>query len=225
MLVPFTRTIILYSLIIIAVRFMGKRQIGEMQPTELVVTILISAVASVPMQDINIPLTHGVVPILTLIAAEVIISTLSLKSTRFRHTLTGLPVPIIRDGTLDQPALKKLRLSIDDVFEDLRLNSVFDMRQVKYAQVETNGRMSLLVDTASSPVTPKMLSLTPDGAEPFHVIISDGYVSKSNLRQIGKDEAWMSKIIKAHGAVNASDVFVLCGDKSGNIIFCKKEKP
>ena len=152
MLIPFARTLILYLAIILALRLMGKRQVGEMQPSELVVTILVSAVASVPMQDIDIPLSHGLVPVLTLIAAEVLISALTLKNSRLRQLLAGKPVPVICGGKLEQSALKKLRLSTDDLLEDLRLNGIFDLRQVQFAQLETNGQLSVLLRSGDAPL-------------------------------------------------------------------------
>ena len=122
MLVPFFRTILLYLFIIVAFRLMGKRQVAEMQATEFVITILISAVASVPMQDLNIPLLHGIVPIVTLICAEIFLSVLSMHSIKLRKLLSGTPVPIICNGVIDQTALRKVRMTLDDVFETLRLS-------------------------------------------------------------------------------------------------------
>ena len=167
MLVPFIRTLILYCLIIVAVRLMGKRQIGEMQPTELVITILISAVVSVPMQDIDIPLAHGIVPVMTLISAEVLISSASLRSEKFRRLLSGKPVPVIVNGHIEQAAMQKLRISLDDLCEDLRLAGIFDLRQVAFAQMETNGRLSILQNTADQPLTPKQVGIKTDAAQPF----------------------------------------------------------
>ncbi len=223
MLVPFFRTLILYIFIIIAIRLMGKRQVGEMQPAELVITILVSAVASVPMQDIDIPLAHGIIPILTLIGAEVIISAISLKSLPFRRLLSGKPVIIIENGALNQKALKKLRLSIDDVLEDLRLKDVFDLRDVRMAQVETNGQISILLNASAQPVTAKMMSLTPGAQEPFHLVVSDGHFLPENLAAIGRSRKWLDSVMAANGARQFSDVFFLCADKNGSTIFAGKE--
>lgn len=223
MLIPFLRTLILYLLIIIAIRFMGKRQVGEMQPTELVVTILVSAVASVPMQDINIPLSHGAVPILTLIAAEVLISTFSLRWAPFRRALTGNPVSVIQNGVIDQKALKSLRMSTDDLLEDLRLKSVFDIRQVNYAQVETNGQLSVLLNSLDAPASAREAGLSPSPAQPFHVLISDGHFSANSLKSLGRPAEWMHKVIRANGADSPSQVFLFCADSRGNIVFLKKE--
>ena len=223
MLIPFIRTIILYLLIIVAIRFMGKRQVGEMQPAELVITILISAVASVPMQDISIPMAHGVVPILALIAAEVVISTLSLRWGGLRRALSGNPITVIEGGVLDQKALKRLRMSIDDVLEDLRLKGVFDLRQVRWAQIETNGQLSVLLESASSPPTAKLLGLKPEAAEPFHILIADGRFSPDSLRSLGRSEAWMDSILAANGAKGRGAAFLLAAQQSGGIIFALRE--
>ncbi len=155
MLVPFFRTLILYVVTVAAMRLMGKRQIGEMQPYELAVTILVSAVASVPMQDQDIPLSHGIVPIITLTAVDLLSSEISLRSAGFRKILSGSPLVLIRDGAPDRKAMKKLRLTADDLMEDLRLKDVFDIRRVKLGQIETNGRLSVLLNEEDAPLTPK----------------------------------------------------------------------
>ena len=224
MLIPFIRTLILYTLIIIAIRLMGKRQVGEMQPTELVVTILVSAVASVPMQDINIPLAHGVIPVLTLVGAEVLISVLSLKSLRFRRLLSGLPVIIIQNGEVDQKALKRLRLTLDDILEDLRLKDVYDLRDVRLAQIETNGQLSLLLRSNVQPVTAKMLSLSPDEQQPFHLLVNDGVFLENNLTLVGQTRKWMDSILASNGVSDLSEVFFLCADKNGQTLFARKER-
>lgn len=224
MLVPFIRTLILYLVIILAIRLMGKRQVGELQPSELVITILVSAVASVPVQDIDIPLSHGIVPILTLMAAEVVISSVSQKHITFRRMLTGNPVLIIKDGEFIQSAVDKLRLSIDDILANLRLNSVFDIRDVKRAQVETNGQISILLSDDSQPATIKALGLKSSPSGPFYTIISDGHVISNNLKSISKDMDWMMKVIKASGANRPSEVFFFSADQYGNTVFAKKEE-
>lgn len=224
MLIPFARTLILYLAIVLALRLMGKRQVGEMQPGELVVTILVSAVASVPMQDMDIPLSHGLVPVLTLIAAEVLISALTLKNSRLRLLLSGKPVPVVQDGVPDQKALKKLRLSTDDLLEDLRLGGVFDLRQVAFAQLETNGKLSILLRSEDAPVTPCQLGKKVQREEPFFTVISDGVLRQEALHQLGKSQSWLKNLLRMNGAESAGQVFLLCADQSGNFIFVKKEK-
>lgn len=223
MLIPFVRTLILYFTVITAVRLMGKRQVGEMQPDELVITILISAVISVPMQDIDIPLLHGVVPVLTLIAAEVLISTLLLRCPRLRRLLSGRPVPVVRKGVIDQKALRELRFSVDDLLEELRLAGLFDLREVCFAQVETNGRLSVLPESDCAPATPKQHGLTVSPASVPALIIADGEVRENALRQIGMDRAALETILRARGLKSPDQVFLLCADPGGDILLLRKE--
>lgn len=226
MLVPFIRTLILYLMIVAAIRLMGKRQVGEMQPTELVITILVSAVVSVPMQDIDIPLTHGIVPVMTLISAEVLISAFSLRSRGFRQLLTGKPVPVIIDGHIDQGAMKKLRISLDDLCEDLRLAGVFDLRQVAFAQIETNGKMSILQNTIDLPVTAKQAGLMPETEQPFFMVISDGVLCPDGLEQAGKSKEWLDQVVQASGSNGYQGIFLLCTNRRGDIVCARKgERP
>lgn len=226
MLVPFIRTLILYLLIVIAVRLMGKRQVGEMQPTELVITILVSAVVSVPMQDIDIPLSHGIVPMMTLISAEVLISAGSLRNRSFRQLLTGKPIPVIVNGKIDQKAMRKLRFSLDDLGEDLRLAGIFDLRQVAFAQIETNGKMSVLENTADLPIKPKQFGLNPEAEQPFFMLISDGKLCPDGLEQSKKTKEWLNGIVEASGAGGFAGIFLLCANENGDIICARKgEKP
>lgn len=224
MLVPFIRTLILYVLIIAAVRLMGKRQVGELQPGELVVTILVSAVASVPLQDVDIPLLHGIVPILTLMAAEVILSAFSQNHIAFRRMLTGNPVLVIKDGQLLQPAIHSLRLSIDDILANLRLAGVFDLREIKRAQIETNGQISVLLQDNKLPATRADLGLKSPPAGPFYTLISDGRVISDNLKSVGCDAAWLEAALTARGAASPREVFFFSADAHGNTVFCRKEK-
>lgn len=224
MLVPFIRTLILYAVIIAAVKLMGKRQIGELQPGELVITILISAVASVPLQDIEIPLSHGLIPILTLMASEVLISALTQRNIKLRRMLSGNPVLVIKDGKLLPDAIGKLRLSTDDILANLRLNGVFDLRQVSRAQIETNGQISILLNDQSRPLTPSDMGITVSPSGPFYTLIADGRTISDNLKSIGRNEIWLGKELSARNVASAKEVYLMSADKYGNIIFCKKEE-
>lgn len=224
MLIPFLRTVILYLAIIVAVRLMGKRQVGEMQPAELVITILVSAVASVPMQDLDIPLAHGLVPVFTLIAAEVLVSALTLKCIPLRRLLSGKPVPVIRNGCIVQSALRKLRLSVDDLLEDLRLNGVFDLRQVAFAQIETNGQLSVLLQGAETPATAGQLGVQSPESGPFYVLISDGTPDPKALAALGYSNQKMETLLMERGVQSPSQVFLLCADHRDNIIYLAKEE-
>ncbi|MBO5974040.1 MAG: DUF421 domain-containing protein [Clostridia bacterium] len=222
MLIPLIRTLILYFFIIFSMRFMGKRQVGEMQPAELVITILISAVASVPMQDIELPLVHGIIPIITLVSAEVIISSLSLKCPRLRTLISGRPITIIRDGNIDQRAMRSLRITLDDLMEDLRLIDVYDLRTVRLAQMETNGRLSVLVDAKYMPPSAKDLSVKVSPSEPFCPIICDGKLVDQKYSQSEENRKWLNKTMRKNGVKDKNEVFLLACDRNNNVIFVKK---
>ena len=224
MLVPFFRTILLYLFIIVAFRLMGKRQVAEMQATEFVITILISAVASVPMQDLNIPLLHGIVPIVTLICAEIFLSVLSMHSIKLRKLLSGTPVPIICNGVIDQTALRKVRMTLDDVFETLRLSQIFDLRKVVLAQVETNGQISFLLSPEAEPATPEVLSIQPPVRDPMELLISDGSLFPQNLQRTGHDQQWRQQTLQHNQVASLREVFLLCANRAGDIIFYRKEQ-
>ena len=169
-MIVFIRAILLYLLIIFCLRLMGKRQLGELQPSELVITILISNIASLPIEDNSIPMIMGVVPIVVLVGFELIISGISLHSRRFRTLVSGKPVVLIQNGQIDQSAMKQLRFSIDDLMETLRGKSVFDLRDVQYAIVETTGQVNILQKYKAQTVTARMLDLKGSDADPPTVV-------------------------------------------------------
>ncbi|MBQ7086717.1 MAG: DUF421 domain-containing protein [Clostridia bacterium] len=223
MLIPFVRTLILYIFVIAAIRMMGKRQVGEMQPTELVITILVSAVASVPMQNLDIPLSYGIVPILTLISAEIFMSFIALKVPRFREILTGKPVIIIVDGVINQKALKATRLSIEELQEDLRLKDVFDLASVRLARLETNGQLSVLLKDRNQPVTPEIMGQKVKDSPVYYTVIADGYINRDAFKIVGIDMKWVYAEIKKNGIGNIKDVFLMLSDTKKNVILVKKE--
>ena len=159
MLILVVRTLILYIIVIIAMRIMGKRQLGELQPSELVVAIMISDLASVPMQAIDIPLISGILPVMTLIIAEVMMSYLSLKSKRMRKLLSGEASIIIYDGQIDERELARLRFNINDLLEELRLNSCHDVSDVQVAVIETSGKLSIIPKDSARTATTEDLAL------------------------------------------------------------------
>ena len=153
MAVPLLRTLILYFAVIAAVRLMGKRQIGELDPSELVVTILVSDLAAVPMQDLGIPMASGIIPIATLIVLEILLSWLALKSRFFRRLLNGQPAIIIRSGKLDIQKLRQMRLTTDEVVETLRKQNVSSIADVKYGVIEPDGSLTVVLKQPQQPVT------------------------------------------------------------------------
>lgn len=154
MSVTFLRTIILYILVVTGLRIMGKRQIGEMQPSELVVAIMISDLATIPMQDIGIPLMSGIIPIFTLIITEILLSALSLKHRKFRHFITGKPSVIIHNGKVLKKEMKKNRFNTDDLREQLRIQGYTKTENIHFAILETNGQLSIIPKKGRSPCTP-----------------------------------------------------------------------
>lgn len=219
----FLRTIILYVVVVIAVRIMGKRQIGELQPSELVVTILISELASVPMQETGIPLTNGVIPIMTLIACEILMSEATLKSLKFRRYISGSPSVIIRDGRIDQKEMGRLRYTVDDLMEELRLCGYMGVDEVACAVLETNGKLSVFPKCENKPATAGMLNLDcSDGGMPV-TIICDGAVIPESLSHAGRDFTWLQKELQRQ-CVTQKDIFLLTVDGKGKMLLIKKEK-
>ena len=214
------RTIILYLLIIVGIRLMGKRQVGELEPSELVMSLIIADLAAVPMQDYGIPLLTGVVPILALLSLTMILSVLTMRSVKFRALLCGRPSVIIRKGHLDIQEMRRNRLTVDELLEDLRCKGYTDPSKIWYAVLETNGQLSILPKNAIKPPVNQQLGHTvPDNELPV-VVISDGQISESGLQQLGHDRLWLDQQLK--GKTPAS-LFLLLADRSGIIYEAKKE--
>lgn len=224
MITAFFRTAILYLLLIVGLRLTGKRQIGELEPIELVLTMLLSDLASVPMQDFGIPLVNGVIPIVTLLAMSMLLSCVSLRNVRFRTLICGKPAIIIRNGKLQQDAMRHNRLTLDELFEELRTQGVTDISDVKYAVLETGGQLSVLLRTTAQPATPKQMRLDcEDDVFLPTVIINDGRLLRGNLRQTGHDEAWLQAQLSENGVDAPSQVFLLSIDERGEIICIVKD--
>lgn len=224
MVTAFFRTVLLYFLIIIGLRFMGKRQIGELEPTELVLTMLLSDLASVPMQDFGIPLLNGVIPIMTLLSLSMLLSYFNLRCIRFRSLLCGEPAVIIQNGVLQQKAMKHNRLTVDELTEELRSQGICDLKSVKYAILETNGQLSVLPYTAQQPVTPAQMELdVEDDVSLPTVIVNDGRLIRRNLKVAGRDENWLRQQLKAHKLSTTSQVYFMSVDGGGKVICLPKE--
>ncbi len=213
MLVILVRTILLFFLVILALRIMGKRQIGELQPAELVVTILISELATEPMQEPAKPLFICTLPIIIIITLEILISVLTMKSNKVRHLFAGKPEIIVENGAPNQSTMRKLRFTIHDLTEQLRINGVFDISQVKYAIVETNGQLSVLLKGEDDTPTAKDLGVkTGDDEMPF-LIISDGKKQKSSMLYIKMSDSELDKILKKEN-IKIEQIFMMQCDKN-----------
>ena len=224
MYVSLFRTILLYLLIVVGLRIMGKRQLGEMQPSELVVTILVSNIATLPIEDSNVPFLGGAIPILTIVCFEVFASTCALKSQRIRKIISGNPRIIIRDGVIDQKELRELRLSIDDLMEQLRSSSIFDPKEVLFAILETTGKLSIYPKFSARPVTPQVLQISPPATSdaPPMVLISDGKVVPDSLHYCNLDEKWLAKTIKENG-YKPEDIFLMTCNRNADYYIVPKE--
>lgn len=219
------RTLVLYILIVAGLRLMGKRQLGELQPSELVVTILISNIATLPIEDTSIPLLAGVTPILLLVSFEIFVSYIALKSRAARKLISGNPVPVIKDGKIDQKQLAALRFSIDDLMEELRSSGVFDIREVDYAVVETNGKLSVFQNYESRSITPKTLGMeTPSNdCPPPTVVISDGELIEQALQDCNLRKDWLVNRLDENN-IQLKDVFLMVCDKNASYLLVPKEK-
>lgn len=223
MMIVTLRTVVIYIMIIIALRFAGKRQLGELQPAELVVTLLIADLASVPMQDTGIPLLSGLVPIAVLTALELILSALMMKWHGLSKLISGNPVVIVKNGMLQQKALRQLRLTVDDLTETLRQQSVFDLRDVQCAIVETNGKISVFPTPQAKPLTAKDMQIAlPDDGAPVP-IVSDGKPVPWGLSVCGLSYEWVLDKLKKRGC-NLKDVLLMTADKSHKVYIIKREE-
>ena len=223
MFVVLIRTIILYLLIIVGIRLLGKRQIGELEPSELVLALIIADLASVPMQDNGIPLLSGVIPIVTLLAVASILSVLTVRSIRFRTLLCGRPSIVVENGAVKERELRRNRFTIDELLEELRGQGYADFQAVKFAVLETNGRLSVLPYAAEKPVTAAQMGLTPEETGLPVILISDGRLLSRNLKGRGYEEIWLQKQLASHGVERPEQVFLLTVDEGGNTYCVPKE--
>ena len=212
----FLRTILLYFAVVFGLRLSGKRQLGELSTSEFAVTILVSDLASIPLQDVAVPLFNGIVPLVTLVCLEVLLATLCRKSSRARRILCGNPCIIIKNGTIDQKMMKDLRLSIDDLMEALRLAGAPKLSDIRYAIVETNGQLSVIQKSEAQPVVPAQMNLHPQEVGVPLVLISDGAVIGRNLQVLDKDEDWLRAQCKRAHCDSFSDVYLFTLDDAGN---------
>ena len=214
MTISIVRTVILYFLIVLAMRLMGKRQLGELQPTELVVTLLLSDLASVPMQENGLPLLNGILPILVLVALEILISGLMLKFPALAQLISGSPIPLIKDGRVDEKAMRRLRITVDDLIESLRQQDIFDLRQVQYAIAETNGHITAYCYPAYHAATVADVGGDQTDTGMPVVIISDGRRSDWGMRLCNMDEAGLQRLLTRYRCPE-EEVFLLTATKTG----------
>ena len=222
MILSYFRTVVLYLVLIFVIRMMGKRQIGQMEASEFVVTMLVANLAAIPMQDSGIPLYSGLVPILTVLGMELCLSCMIMKSVLFRRLLCGKPVILIDNGHILQDNLRRTRVTLDELTGHLREKDVLDIRTVQYAILETDGNLSVFPYPKERPASAKDAGIE---AKPQYLpvtVIEDGYLSQENLRLTGKDEQWLDSILQAHHA-GREDTLLLTVDKQDKVTFIRKE--
>ena len=222
MVVSYLRTVALYSVLIAVIRLMGKRQIGQMEPSEFVVTMLVANLASIPMQDEGIPLFTGLVPILTVLGMELILSFLSMKSMAVRKLLCGKPVILIENGNILQQNLRKTRVTLDELAGHLREKDILDLKSVQFAILETNGNLSVFPYPKDRPASAAEAGIQAKKQFLPVTIISDGKLLDGNLQLSGKDRQWVDRVLAQHDATLAT-TWLLTVDKSDHILFYRKE--
>ncbi len=216
------RGIIIYVTVIFAVRLMGKRQIGELQPAELVVTILLSQVASMPFESLEVPLLSILSIVFLLISLEILCSVISMKAKTFRNLIQGNPILIIKDGKLVQGELKNIRYSVEDLLEALRLKDIFDISQVQFAYIETNGSISVLLKNKFRPVTIDDTDIKTAPAELPCLVISDGKIVRSQLDICGMTDKRMADIMKKE-QTRIEDIMLMTAERGGKYYIVRKE--
>ena len=213
MLIRFLRTLILYVVVIVAMRLMGKRQIGQLEPSELVVMILVSELAALPMQEIDMPLLHGLVPIATLVGLELVLSLVLLKSIRARRLICGKPVVIIHNGRLQRQEIRRARVTLDEIIEELRIQGTLDFSQVQYAIMETNGGVSVVLYPEFRPLTPSDMGQAPENTGMPTVVLNDGRWLDENLELRGLTRQFVLKELKKQGVTSEKACYVVMVDE------------
>ena len=222
MLVTFIRAIILYIIVLIVMRLMGKREIGQLQPFELAISIMIADLASVPMTELGIPITNGIIPILGLLIMHMLISIINIKSLKMRTIMSGQPSLLIYRGKIDEKVLRKERLTLNELEEKLRSNNVFNLGDVEYAILETNGEVTVIQKPEKRNVIAEDLNISPEYEGISYELVIDGKIMEKNLKLIGKDEKWLMTQLKKFDAKPENTLIATIDGKDE--FFCQKKE-
>lgn len=220
----FFRTIIIFLFVLISMRIMGKRQIGEMEISELVITLLLSDLATQPITNSNIPLLYGIVPIIILLCLEVIISFLSTKSSIMKKLLSPSPTVLINKGVLDQKALVKMRITLEELLSELRQNGIIDINEVYYAILEENGKISVIPKANCAPLTAKDMNIQNKEKGIIHAIVIDGKIDRSALKSANKSEKWIETVSRENKIYKLKDIMLLAINEQNEITLIKKDR-
>lgn len=222
MLIVFIRVLIIYITVLVFLRLMGKRQIGEMQPYEVVITLIIADLATLPMSDSNIPLLHGILPLAILVLLHYFITLLTRKSIKIRRIVSGQPVVVISPKGIEYQALKSLNITIDDLCEMLRQNGYYSFEQIHFAIIETNGKMSVVPKSANTPATAQDVSANNPEPQIPSILINDGKMMKSQMKEQKIDAKQLNKILNHLKINSVKDVVILSLDESGKLFYQTK---
>ena len=223
-MVVFIRSIILYIFVVLVMRIMGKRQIGELQPFELVIAIMLSELAAVPMQDPGIPLINGIIPILTLMLLEILISLLTLKYQSFRKITCGTPSILIRQGKIDEIEMRNQRFNLNDLIEELRMAGYIDFEDIEYAILETSGKLSIIPKIGKSPAQKEDLNISKAEPKLPLSLILDGILNDKNLEMAGYNRQWIKEKLKENNIENINEVFIAIIDSKGDLIIQRRQQ-
>ena len=222
MLITFFRSIVLYIIVLIVMRLMGKREIGQLQPFELAISIMIADLATIPMTEIGIPIFNGIIPILGLLLMHLIISIINLKSLKGREIICGKPTILIYRGKIDERALKKERFTINELQEKLRGNNIVNLGDVEYAILETSGEVTIIQKPEKRGTIPEDFNIKPDYEGIPYDLVIDGKIMNKNLKSIGKNYSWLKKQVEKFG-IKPEEALVVTIDGKGQI-FCQKKE-
>ena len=223
MLITFFRSIVLYIIVLIVMRLMGKREIGQLQPFELAISIMIADLASIPMTDTGVPIFNGIIPILGLLIMHLIISVINLKSSKAREIICGKPSILIYRGKINEKNLKKERFTINELEERLRGNNVINLGDVEYAILETSGQVTVILKAESRSTIPEDFNITPEYEGIPYDLVIDGKVMAKNLEAIGKNYNWLKKQVEKF-EIKPEEALVVTIDGKGQIFCQRKEK-
>lgn len=221
MLAVFFRSIVIYTIVLIVMRLMGKREIGQMQPFELAISIMIADLASIPMSDIGIPISNGIIPILGLLVMHLIISIINIKSSKMREFICGKPTILIYKGKIDEKKMKKERFTLNELEEKLRSNNITNIGDVEFAILETSGDISVIQKPNKRTTTPEDFNIMPEYEGISYNLVIDGKIMKENLNKIGKDYKWLKKQTQKFQMM-PEEAFIVTINEKGNI-FCQKK--
>ena len=222
MLITFFRSIVLYIIVLIVMRLMGKREIGQLQPFELAISIMIADLATIPMTEIGIPIFNGIIPILGLLLMHLIISIINLKSLKGREIICGKPTILIYRGKIDEKALKKERFTINELQEKLRGNNIVNLGDVEYAILETSGEVTIIQKPEKRGTIPEDFNIKPDYEGIPYDLVIDGKIMNKNLKILGKNYSWLKKQVEKFG-IKPEEALVVTIDGKGQI-FCQKKE-